>query len=189
MKKITTKQITITAVLLAICILSQYFKNLSVYITGPLVNACILLATLAAGLASGVIISIIAPITAFLFTGSPIMASMPLMFPAIMLGNITIAWVAWFFQKKFKFKLHLEIGLIIGSIAKAIVMGVLIVFVIFPLFGDNLSDKLGDATKATAVLTAARYTFSVSQLITSLIGSALTLVLWYPLKKVMKNEQ
>lgn len=32
--KITTKQITTTAVLLAICIVSQFFKNTSVYITG-----------------------------------------------------------------------------------------------------------------------------------------------------------
>ncbi len=189
MKKITVKQITITAALLAICILSQYFKTLSVYITGPIVNACILLATLAAGLGSGIIISIIAPITAFFFTASPLMASMPLLFPAIMLGNITICCFVWFFNEKFKFKLRLETGLILGSVAKATVMGVLIVLVIFPVFGDNLTDKLGDATKAAAVLKGARLTFSFTQLTTSLIGSAFTLILWYPLRKVMQNEQ
>ncbi|MFR7962063.1 MAG: hypothetical protein ACLU6P_17555 [Roseburia intestinalis] len=41
--KITTKQITTTAVLLAICIVSQFFKNTSVYITGPIINACLIM--------------------------------------------------------------------------------------------------------------------------------------------------
>ena len=44
--KITTKQITTTAVLLAICIVSQFFKNTSVYITGPIINACLIIAAL-----------------------------------------------------------------------------------------------------------------------------------------------
>ena len=189
MKKITVKQITITAALLAICILSQYFKNLSVYITGPIVNACILLATLAAGLGSGVILSIIAPITAFFFTGSDLMAAMPLLFPAIMLGNITICFFAWFLNKKFKFKFRLETGLVLGSIAKAAVMGILIVLIIFPTFGDALTVRIGDAAKATKMLNGARVVFSLTQLTTSLIGSALTIILWYPLRKVMQNEQ
>ena len=41
--KLTTKQITTTAVLLAICIVSQFFKNLSVYLTGPIINAALIL--------------------------------------------------------------------------------------------------------------------------------------------------
>ena len=45
--KITTKQITTTAVLLAICIVSQFFKNTSVYITGPIINACLIMPTAA----------------------------------------------------------------------------------------------------------------------------------------------
>ena len=49
--KITTKQITTTAVLLAICIVSQFFKNTSVYITGPIINACLIIAALGAGMA------------------------------------------------------------------------------------------------------------------------------------------
>ena len=35
--KIKTKQITVTAIMLAICLVSQFFKNLSVYITGPII--------------------------------------------------------------------------------------------------------------------------------------------------------
>ena len=41
--KIKTKQITVTAIMLAICLVSQFFKNLSVYITGPIINAALIL--------------------------------------------------------------------------------------------------------------------------------------------------
>ena len=61
--KIRTKQITVTAIMLAICILSQFFKNLSVYITGPIINAALILTVLYAGTVCGVILSIITPIT------------------------------------------------------------------------------------------------------------------------------
>ena len=40
--KLKTKQITVTAIMLAICIISQFFKNLSVYITGPVINAALI---------------------------------------------------------------------------------------------------------------------------------------------------
>ena len=56
-----TRQIATTAVLLAICIVSQVFKNLSVFITGPIVNTCIVLAVLMVNLPCGIILSIITP--------------------------------------------------------------------------------------------------------------------------------
>ena len=57
--KIKTKQITVTAIMLAICLVSQFFKNLSVYITGPIINAALILTVLYAGMACGIILSII----------------------------------------------------------------------------------------------------------------------------------
>ena len=51
--KLKTRQITVTAILLAICIVSQFFKNLSVYITGPIINAALILTTVYAWLACG----------------------------------------------------------------------------------------------------------------------------------------
>ncbi len=44
--KMKTRQITVTAIMLAICIASQFFKNLSVYITGPIINAALILTVL-----------------------------------------------------------------------------------------------------------------------------------------------
>lgn len=85
--KITTKQITTTAVLLAICIVSQFFKNTSVYITGPVINACLILAVLSVGIPCGIILSVITPVTSFFITGSPIIGAIPAIMPCIMAGS------------------------------------------------------------------------------------------------------
>lgn len=186
--KITTKQLVQTALLLAICIASQYFKNLSVYITGPIVNLTIIIATLAVGLWSGILLSIIAPITAFFFTGSPIMAAIPLMFPAVMAGNAVLAVTVWYFQNKLSFKGKLPVGLIAGSVLKAIFMGIVIVLIILPIFGNNIAGKLPNPDALPKVLATAKVTFSITQLTTALIGSALAYVIWLPLKKYLKAE-
>lgn len=186
--KITTKQLVQTALLLAICIASQYFKNLSVYITGPIVNLTIILAVLSVGLWSGLLLSIIAPVTAFFFTGSPIMAAIPLMFPAVMAGNAVLAVTIWYFQKKTSFKWRLPAGLIAGSVLKAVFMGIVIVLIILPIFGDNIASKLPKPEALPMVLATAKVTFSVTQLTTALIGSTLAYVIWMPLKKYLKAE-
>lgn len=186
--KITTKQLVQTALLLAICIASQYFKNLSVYITGPIVNLTIILAVLSVGLWSGLLLSIIAPVTAFFFTGSPIMAAIPLMFPAVMAGNAVLAVTVWYFQEKTSFKWRLPAGLIAGSVLKAVFMGIVIVLIILPIFGDNIASRLPKPEALPMVLATAKVTFSVTQLTTALIGSALAYLIWMPLKKYLKAE-
>ena len=186
--KITTKQLVQTALLLAICIASQYFKNLSVYITGPIVNLTIILAVLSVGLWSGLLLSIIAPVTAFFFTGSPIMAAIPLMFPAVMAGDAVLAVTVWYFQKKTSFKWRLPAGLIAGSVLKAVFMGIVIVLIILPIFGDNIASKLPKPEALPMVLATAKVTFSVTQLTTALIGSVLAYLIWMPLKKYLKTE-
>ena len=186
--KITTKQLVQTALLLAICIASQYFKNLSVYITGPIVNLTIILAVLSVGLWSGLLLSIIAPVTAFFFTVSPIMAAIPLMFPAVMAGNAVLAVTVWYFQKKTSFKWRLPAGLIAGSVLKAVFMGIVIVLIILPIFGDNIASKLPKPEALPMVLATAKVTFSVTQLTTALIGNVLAYLIWMPLKKYLKTE-
>ena len=128
--KITTKQIALTGILLAICIVSQFFKNLSVFITGPIINACIIIAVLTAGLWCGIILSIITPVTAFIITGSPVMAAVPMMIPMVMLGNAILAIFVWlFYQKVLKNidkNIRLCIGMVVGSVVKAAVMGLTI---------------------------------------------------------------
>ena len=60
--KLTTKQIAMTAVMLAVCIVSQFFKNTSVFITGPIINAALVIVTVYCGLACGIILSVITTI-------------------------------------------------------------------------------------------------------------------------------
>lgn len=100
--KIKTKQITVTAIMLAICLVSQFFKNLSVYITGPIINAALILTVLYAGMACGIILSIITPVTSFFITGSPVMAAIPAMFPCIMIGNIILVVCVGLLRKKMR---------------------------------------------------------------------------------------
>lgn len=187
--KITAKQITQTAVLLALCIVSQYFKNLSVYITGPIVNAILIIATLGIGLFAGVTISIIAPITAFFFTGSPIMAALPVMFPIIMIGNLILVFATYYFENKMSFKGHLAVGLVVGSIVKAIFMGVVIVLILLPNYSNAIASHLPKPEALPKVLATARVTFSVTQLVTALIGSLLAWLIWLRLKKVMNKDE
>lgn len=191
--KLTTKGLVQTALLLAICIASQFFKNLSVYLTGPIVNTTIILAVLAVGLWSGFVISMIAPVTAFFISGSPIMAAIPLMFPAVMGGNIILAVCVWFFYSKKgnaakgQSSQKLIAGLAFGSLLKAAFMGVVIVLILLPSFGDNIATRLPKPGALPGVLATARITFSVTQLITALIGSVLAYLIWIPLKKYLEK--
>lgn len=185
---LSTRQLVQTALLLAICIASQFFKNFSVYITGPIVNTTIIIAVLAVGLWSGLLISIIAPVTAFFITGSPIMAAIPLMFPAVILGNAILAACTWYFHEKFHFKGKLPAGLVTGSVLKAAFMGITIVLILLPNFGDNIASRLPRPESLPAVLAAAKITFSVTQLITALTGSVLAYLIWLPLQKYLQKQ-
>lgn len=185
--KFTTKQLAQTALILAICIISQFFKNLSVYITGPIINTCLILATLAIGVGSGIILSVLTPITAFFLTGSPIMAAIPLMFPAIILGNIVIVLTVHLFRQKLRFSWNLAAGLITGSVLKALFLGITVVGIILPAYGANVAAKLPKPEALPKVLEAAKITFSVTQLITALTGSLLAFLIWIPLSRYLKR--
>ena len=176
--KITTKQITITAALLAVCIASQFFKNMSVYITGPIINACIVLAALSSGMICGIIISIITPVTSFFITGSPIIAAIPLIMPCIMIGNAILAVLVSLFVKKGASNKNLVIGMVLGSVLKALFMGIVIALAIIP---NMIPEKM--APKMAVFQT----TFSVTQLITAVIGCVLAYIIWIPLKKIVEE--
>lgn len=176
--KITTKQITTTAILLAICIVSQFFKSASVYITGPVINACIIIAVLSVGMTCGIILSVITPVTAFLIAGSPIMSAIPAIIPCIMAGNILLAVGTGLISKKIKGNGGLIAGMAAGTILKALFMGIVIAMILIPnLIPAPMADKMK----------IFQTTFSVTQLITSAIGSVYAFVIWLPLKKVWRN--
>lgn len=166
--KISTKQIALTALLLAVCIGSQFFKNASVYITGPIINAALIIAVIYCGLACGIILSVITPVTAFLITGSPIMTALPAMFPCIMAGNVVLVVTVFLLKKK------LPLAVIAGAIVKAAVMGIAISLILLPNF---LPEKM------MPMLSALQLQFSVTQGVTALIGGVYALVINLVLKR------
>ena len=123
--KLKSRQITVTAILLAICIGSQFFKNLSVYLTGPIINAALILAVIYAGPACGIILGIITPITSFFITGSPVMAAIPAMFPCIMIGNIILVGAVALLREKCGKTEGLPISIVIGGVYALIIYAVL----------------------------------------------------------------
>lgn len=176
--KFNVKQITMTAALLAICIVSQFLKNTSVYLTGPIINACLIIAALSVGMTCGIILSVITPITSFLITGSPIIAAIPAIMPCIMIGNAILVAAVCMVMKKKNDNIGMIIGMAAGTIVKALFMGILISAILIPMM---LPEKMQPK------MSVFQTTFSVTQLITAAIGSVLAYLIWIPLKKVMKE--
>ena len=175
-----TKKITTAAALLAICIVSQFFKNFSVYITGPIINACLILAVVYCGLFWSVIIAILTPVTAFLITGAPVMKVVPAIMPLVMAGNLVLVVVFWLFVRKKKDLLKFIAGGIVGSVAKGAFMALTI------SYGVLATVTLPEAMQP--MLPKLQLTYSVTQLVTALIGLAYALVIWAALKKAFPNS-
>lgn len=169
--KISTKKIALTAVLLAFAIASQFLKNMSVYFTGSIINLILIMAVLFAGVGCASIIAIVTPITSFLITGSPIMAAMPLVMPAVMIGNEVLVLVVGLLKK-----LALTWRVVLASVVKAGVMGLLISLMIIPIFGPA-------SGLPEMALMAAKLTFSLTQLITALIGGIVCCIIFPLVKK------
>lgn len=175
--KISTKKLAVTALMLALCIVSQLFKNLSVYITGPIINLILLITLLYAGRGCAFVLSVITPITAFIITGSPIMAAMPIVMVAVMAGNAIYVWAFDIAQQLWR-KMYISVA--VASVAKGALMGVSISLLILPLLGP----ASGLPEKALAV---AKTTFSVTQLICALVGGVIACIVW-PMVKKAKHE-
>lgn len=178
MKKTNIKLITRTAILLALTVVFQAlgrYTNLgpnSNFVVGPLVNACILIATAAAGLWGGVIVSIVSPFSA-LITG----ATLPIPFlPFVALGNLVLAVAFYFSLKGKKLKASLKeytkyIGILVGSILKFLFL--------FAAVATFLS--IYDAPeKLHSVM---YFTFSWPQLVTAIVGGVIALVVIKALEK------
>ena len=170
--KLSTKQIATTSVMLAVCIASQFFKNMNVYITGTIINVCLMLTTLITGIFCGIILSVITPVTSFLITGNPLISAIPLIIFMIMIGNILLVVVVELFKNIFKFKIY--IPMIIASIVKAIFMGTTISAILIPNFIPE---------KMIPRMAIFQWIFSGVQLITALIATVIATIIWTLLRK------
>ena len=166
--KINTKQIVFTGNMLALCIASQFFKNVSVYITGPIVNTALILTAVYCGPVCGIFLSVISPITAFFITGSPIMSAIPLIIPCIILGNAMLVICVSIMKKIMSKRVSYIAGIIVGAGLKALVMTVLISDF---LLTNYLPEKMQPMLKVFQLQ------FSVTQLITAFIGGVYAFII------------
>ncbi len=178
MKTFNTKALAEAGILLAICILSQFFKNLSVYITGPIINACLIICALTAGLGWAIMLSVVTPVTSFIITGSPIMSAIPLIIPCVMIGNSILVIFVALFGDKSNSKIRQPLSMLLGSIAKALFMGLVISAIIIPIMLPQAMLPKIEMFQTT---------FSLTQLITALIGSVFAYIIMIPLRKILRN--
>lgn len=183
------KQIALTALLLAVCIASQFFKNLSIFITGPIINACIALTVLFVNLPCGIILSVITPITAYLIAASPVMTMVPGIIGFIMGGNIVLAVGVHVLLAKGMLtenrpflKPLLWLYAVIIAAAKGLFMGATISFWMLPTF-------IPEESPLRAKLPVFQTTFSLYQAITAAIGMVLVFILVPVLKKVVSSKE
>ena len=186
-KSFGVKEIAVTALLLAICIVSQVFKNLSVFITGPIINTCIVLTALMVNLPCALALSIITPVTAFFISAAPVMKAVPGIIPLIMLGNAVLAVCAYFLFKPAVgssgkvISVKSVIMAVISSGLKGLVMGLTISLWLLPTFipaESPLQNKMS----------ALQMNFSLIQLATALIGFVYVFILLIPLRKSIRNS-
>lgn len=190
MKKIKTKQLVQTALLLAICLMSQYFRQMGQHFTGTIVNAAMILAVLTVGRSGGLLIGMLSPFTSLLLSPSPIISALPPLLPVIILGNCLLVvclhgalTVGSPNKKENKIAppgpRRLLLGLGLASILKSGFLTGCMLGIILPLWGGKLPAPMAAAAKIA---------FSVTQLITAMSGSLLVLLIWPALRKYWRQR-
>ena len=162
--------LTRTALLLAVVIAFQLFGKMIPYnnfIVGPVVNTALLVATAAAGLWSGIAISVIAPLVSAFTNKAPLAPLVIAYSPCIIIGNIIIVLAFWLFRKKIELPGEITggiLGVIAGSVLKfGFLYGSITIFI------SMVSDiKPQQAAALTSM-------FSWPQLFTALAGGAIAL--------------
>lgn len=184
-----TKQIAITAILLAICLVSQIFKSLSVFITGPVINACLLLTASLVNLPCAIVLSVITPITAYFIAASPVMMVVPAIIPFIMLGNVVLVVAMNYLLKgnlndlrlDGRFSLMFILKAVLCALLKAAFMGVTISLWLLPTF-------IPEQSPLRQKMPVFQYTFSVVQFITACIGFIYFAIILVAIKSYAKRN-
>lgn len=162
-----TRWLTRTAVILALAISIQLFR-LPQPVTGPAINALLLLAAMLVGPGSAVLIGCITPVIAILVGITP--PVMLPMVPVIMLANATLVLVFyWTAEKPGEVPYTYTISL---RSTAAVAAAALSKFVLFYIATTYVLNWLQIKLPAAAVAV-----FGIPQLYTALAGGALALIL------------
>ena len=183
------KQIATTAILLAFCIASQVFKNLSIFITGPIINTCLILAVLTVNLPCALILSAITPVTAFFIAASPVMMAVPGILPLIMMGNMVLVITFHFLLRRDFLKEDAALKhpvnylkAVLCAAAKGVFMGLTISLWLLPTFIPAESPLRGK-------MSVFQTTFSLYQFLTACIGFVYVFILWAVIRKAGTGDK
>ena len=168
--------ITRTAVMVALLITLQWATSgLGQFVTGSCVNAVLVVATLAAGIWSGVAVALLSPFCAFLLGIGPKLIQIV---PAIALGNVVLVLlVALLLGGKALPWWRKVLGAVASATAKFLVLYLAVVQVVIPLMGEALKPKQVETFTAM---------FSWPQLVTALIGTTVAVLIVPMIRKAMK---
>ena len=174
--------ITETAVMLALLIsLQAITKPMGQLVTGSCVNAILAVATLVAGLSSGLTIALISPVLAFLLGIAPQILTVP----AIMIGNsVYVVLLSVLADKSGKNLIKQVIAWLVAAAAKFAALYAVVVWLICGVLSENL---LASGMLKAPMLKALPATFSWPQLFTALIGGAVALLIVPVLRKALKK--
>ena len=178
-----TQKLTYSAMLLAICLISMVFKGggtaFVIFLTGAVVNACIIIDSYLCGLVYGVILSVITPVAAYFISPNPVHQTVPIVVPCIMIGNAILAVCVALLAKKKDSKIMLPVSMGIGSVAKALFMGVAISLIILPnMLPEAMMPKLSTL----------QFTFSFVQLFAAIVGSVYAFIVLQVVKRFMTSD-
>ena len=168
--------ITRTAVMVALLITLQWATSgLGQFVTGSCVNAVLVVATLAAGIWSGVAVALLSPFCAFLLGIGPKLIQIV---PAIALGNVVLVLlVALLLGGKVQLWWRKALGVAVSATGKFLVLYLAVVQVVIPLMGEALKPKQVETFTAM---------FSWPQLVTALIGTTVAVLIVPMIRKAMK---
>ncbi|KJS83749.1 MAG: hypothetical protein JM58_12175 [Peptococcaceae bacterium BICA1-8] len=145
--KITTRVITRAAILLALAIAVQQMKVQ--WLTGPAINAILILATGYTGILTGIIIGLFTPVMAFLQGIMPLAIAVPV----IMVGNALLC-LGFYWARK----VNNLVGITVGAIIKFSFLSLAVNYIV------QVPPKVAQA-------------LSFPQLITALIGGIIAVII------------
>jgi len=163
---VSTRFLTRTAILLAIVVAVQ-FLQMRQPITGPLVNAILLIAASMVGIGSGVLIGLLTPLVAFALGVLP--APLAPAIPGIMAGNAVLVTAFGLMSRQpWLGKSGPYLGVAVGALLKYLVLAGVVRFLI------QVPPKIA-------------VSLQIPQLFTALVGGALALIVIGVLRLVVKG--
>lgn len=174
--------ITETALLLAMLIVLQSVtKSFGQIVTGSCVNAVLAIASLVAGMSSGIVIAVVSPVLAFLLNIAPQAVTVP----AIMVGNTVFVVLLRLIAGTDSKVLGRQIAAwLVAALAKFAVLYILVVKIICGIASASL---LASGALKEPMLKMLPTMFAWPQLITALIGGAVALAMVPVLRKALKR--